>query len=205
MLEEDQMQSDQIVKLAGELWQSETWTVLGAVAVAGLLGGLARQLTAPPSEAATSKADALVGAVTALAMLMVIPAQQQLVSLLGLSIVSGFTGKSLLDALRARAEALIAKEQAKKAQDAAVEADKKRKDAVKTGLDAVRKAQELAATGDHVTNELTLLTPDLRSSLAKASPRLFVHEGADVHTPANFTSSAKGELAALEEKLRTLL
>lgn len=199
------LQSEQIIKLAGELAKAETWAVLGAVAAAGVLGGLARQLTAPPSETATSKADAVVGGVTALAMLMLVPAQQQLVSLLGLSIVSGFTGKSLLDALRSRAEALLAKEQAKEARDAAADADAKRKEAVKAGLDALKRANELAAAGDNVTTELTSLTPDLRSSLAEASPRLFVSDGTDRHTPTIFGSSVKGELAALESRLHSLM
>ncbi|HUR81756.1 MAG TPA: hypothetical protein VM733_13390 [Thermoanaerobaculia bacterium] len=199
------MQSSDIVKLANELANGETWAVLAAVAIAGVLGGLARKLTAPPSDVATTRADAVVGGVTALAMLMVVPAQQQLVGLLGLSIVAGFTGKSLLDALRSRAEALLAKEQAKEARNAAADADAKRKEAVKTGLAAVRKANELAAAGDHVTNELTLLTPDLRSSLAKASPRLFLTEGADTHKPTLFAANLKSELDALESELQELM
>ena len=198
------LQAD-ITKLAGELANRETWAVLIAVAVAGVLGGLARKLTAPASEAATTKADAVVGGVTALAMLMFMPAQQQLVSLLGLSIVSGFAGKSLLDALRARAEALVAKEQAKEARDAADDADAKRKEALKMGLAAIKTANQLAAAGDSVTSELTLLTPDLRSSLAKASPRLFVTEGAELHQPTLFASDVKGELDALESRLQSLM
>ena len=192
-----------LASLAAELMTLETWLVLGAVAAAGALGGLARKLTAPASEAAASKANAVVGGITALAMLMVMPSQLQLVSLLGLSIVSGFTGKSLLDALRARAEALVAKEQAEKATKAAEAADEKRKEAVKTGLDAIRKANELAARGDHVSTELTALAPDLRSSLAQAS-RLFVTEAGNAK-PVIFASNVRNELDALEEKLHTLL
>lgn len=198
------LQATDFQKLAAELGQWQTWAVLGAVAVAGLLGGLARKLTAAPSDAATSKADPVVGAITALAMLMIVPAQQ-LASLIGLSIVSGFAGKSLLDALRARAEALAAKQQAAEAQQAARQADEKRKEAVEKGLAVVQKAREIAAAGDSVTTHLAdSLTPAVRDSLSKSS-RFFIRTAVEPGAPMSISAAASNELVSLEEDLRSLL
>lgn len=198
------LQITDIERLAGELGKWQTWAVLTAVAVAGVLGGLARKLTAEPTDTATGKADTVVGAITALAMLMVVPVQQ-LVSLLGVSIVSGFAGKSILDALRARAEALAAKEQAKEAKDAAAEADAKRKEAVQKGLTAVKKAQEVIAHSDGLTNDLKVtLGPDVFTKLPKTS-RFFIKEEGDLSGPTSLTATAATDLNSLEHDLQQLM
>jgi hypothetical protein len=192
-----------LAKLSQQLTEKDTWIVLVAVAFAGVLGGLARKLTASTSNTETTVADVTVGAVTALAMLMVIPAQE-IVTLLATSIVSGFTGKSLLDGLRARAEALVAQRQAEDAKAAAVLSDEKRKDAVQKGLAAVQKAREIVTTADAATHELAgSLPPDMLAGITKRS-RLFI-KTSDETKPLAFHADAFADLSNIEASLNNLM
>jgi hypothetical protein len=89
------------------------WLVVLSVAICGLLGGIARKLTAEQGSTENLATDGFIGAITALAMMFVLPSDTTGVRVIALSIVAGYAGKTLLDALRARAQLIVSQEQTK--------------------------------------------------------------------------------------------
>jgi hypothetical protein len=127
------------------------WLVLLAVAISGIVGGIARKITAEQGSTENMLTDGFIGAVTALAMMFVIPGDTAGIRVLALSIVSGYTGKTLLDALRARAQLIVSQEQTKQA--------------AKAGLAAVDQARAASAK----------LVPADAKSLSFAIPGVDMH------------------------------
>jgi hypothetical protein len=131
--------------LVDTIWVADTWLVVGAAAVFGLVGGLVQAFTSTEptlKEARAIVASAFLGAVAAVAILYIAkPADG--VALIASSLVAGYAGRALMDALSARAKLAVSQQETAKAKQEATTA----KTDVNTAIDALEKATGTTSHG----------------------------------------------------------
>jgi hypothetical protein len=176
-----------IVDLVGSIKNWNTWVVLLTVAIFGVIGGLAHKLTSPPEDEMSSLRFILVGAVSSLAVLFVFTPSDA-VRLIALSLVAGYGGKAVLDALEARVKVALAKEETAKAKDDG-------KKAVEAGKEAVSQAQKLSQINKELEKALITL---------KGQPRETIYEGLKAPLPVDLHSFVAKSPEAVTEGLKHL-
>jgi hypothetical protein len=116
-----------IESLVHNLFTGYTWVVLVITAVFGIVGGCAHKFTSSPEDKTTWWGSIVVGAVASIAVLFILtPLNPDAVRLIAQSLIAGYGGKAILDALETRlktalAEAALSKETEKKAIEASKE------------------------------------------------------------------------------------
>lgn len=129
----------------------DVWVLIGVVAVFGALGGWAHKLAAPAEDQRRWSGFVVVGAVAALAVLFVFGPKDP-VKLLALSIVAGYGGKAVLDALENKVKAAVAEAETKHAKEQGQQAAVAARKAIEAGRRLTGEVEErLAPTkGAHV-------------------------------------------------------
>ncbi len=138
------METLDINTLLGSIRNWETWVVLVFVAAFGVAGGVAHNLTSPSDDQTSGWGHIVLGAVASIAILFIIEPSDA-VKLAALSLIAGYGGKAILNALAARATAVLAKEEVKKVKgeaDVAKEEVKKVRGEANRAKEEVRKVKE---------------------------------------------------------------
>ncbi|GEM_PF-777151 len=177
------METLDIPELINSLKNWDMWKPLIIVSVIGMLGSLAHKLTSPPEDKTSLPGYIVVGALAALAVLFIFTPSDA-VRLIALSLVAGYGGKAILNALEARRKTDRAKaetaekieegkkvvETAEKIHSYAQNLSRINKELEKTLIEATKQPREkiLESLKDH-------LSTDVHSFIAK-SPEAFADE-----------------------------
>lgn len=136
------MENFNIIELVDSLSAESTWIVLLITAIFGMLGGLAHILVSPPEEKKSYGACLIVGAVSSIAVLFIFDPKNA-IKLIALSLIAGYGGKAVLDALGLRVKLALASEKAAEAEERGEEAIKVGKKAQKTATELHQYSQKL--------------------------------------------------------------
>lgn len=139
------METIDIAKIVDSLLDWRTWIVISVVSIFGMLGGYAHKLTSPPDDKTPLPRYIVVGMVASLAVLFVFIPKDP-VRLIALSLVAGYGGKAILDALEARVKTALAQAETAKAKDEG-------KKAVESGKEAINYAQKLSLINNALIKE----------------------------------------------------
>ncbi len=104
-----------IANLIGSIKAWDTWVViLVIVIIVGMLGGLAHKLTSPPTEQEKPWWNYLVVGTGASIAVLFISVPTDILRLIAQSLVAGYAGKAILNAMEARVTIAVAKENTKR-------------------------------------------------------------------------------------------
>lgn len=161
-----------IADLVSHIKNWETWGVLIIVSIFGMLGGLAHKLTSPSEDKTSLWGYIVVGAVASLAVLFIF-VPQDVVRLIALSVVAGYGGKAVLDALEARVKTAIAETKAARAEQERGTVMEVARIAVRQGLECSQTYEKLMAV---VAQPRDVLETMKTSLPAKLRPEAFTKE-----------------------------
>ena len=187
------MESINVVEMVGNMKNWGMWGILGIAAGFGALGGLAHKLTSPPEDKTSLPGYLIVGIVASLAVLFVFTPSDA-VKFIALSLVAGYGGKSVLNALEARVKTALAEKETADTKDDG-------KKAVETGKEAISQAQKLCDINKKLEEDLINI---------KGQPRKAIYEGLTTLTEGLHSFAAKSpdavmyELSQLSNKLSLL-
>lgn len=160
------MENFNIIELVDSLSAESTWIVLLIAAIFGMLGGLAHVLVSPPEEKKRYEACIIVGAVSSIAVLFIFDPKNA-IKLIALSLIAGYSGKAVLDALGLRVKLALASEKA-------AEAEERGEEAIEVGKKAQQTASELHQYSQALEKDLILLRKQpiehIRESMAVPLP-----------------------------------
>ncbi len=162
------MESINITELINSLKNGDTWIILLVVAIFGMIGGLAHKLVAPPEDKTRLEGYLVVGAVSSIAVLYILNPKDSL-KLIALSLVAGYVGKAILDALGLRIKLAIAQEKTTEVKEKGIEA-------IEAGKKAQQKATDLFRYSDELTKNLVSMKQqpkkDILESMAADMPEI---------------------------------
>jgi len=144
----------------GNIKNWDTLIFLAIAAISGMLGGIAHRSTSPPDDRTSWWSNLVVGAVASLAVLFVFTPSDA-VRLIALSLIAGYGGKAILDALEAKVKTAIAEAETVKVKD--------------DGKETTKAGKEIGS----IAQKLLQINKELEKNLmeAKGQPREAIYEG----------------------------
>ncbi|MGD1010866.1 MAG: hypothetical protein ABR951_12050 [Candidatus Aminicenantales bacterium] len=150
------MKPDELLAIVISFKNWAVWVIIGVVAVFGALGGWAHKLASPTEDQRRWPSFVIVGAVAALAVLFVLGPKDP-IKLIALAVVSGYGGKSILDALGNKVKLALSEAETKKARDQRDQVVAVAKEAIILGQGHANKTKEGTETLEKLEARLEAL------------------------------------------------